>query len=104
MAKGMKTGGRQPGTPNRDKIPAQLLAEKLGVDPLEVLLNFVKGDWAALGYKSPHEAKMTSEMRLKAAGEVSQYIYPKRKAVEMTGEVEAAGITIKIVDYQAKKE
>jgi hypothetical protein len=65
----------------------------LGVDPFEILLLFAKGDWKGLGYKSETVVKyshgnpyktdvITADHRLKAASEASQYLHPKRKAIE----------------------
>lgn len=90
--------GRKRGTLNKNR---QILIEKaneLGVDPFEILLRFASGDWKGLGYdeeKYVHSAnengtfyKYTIEpaTRAKCASEACQYLHPKRKAVELTGE------------------
>lgn len=89
--------GRKKGTPNKRASDLAERAKELNVDPFDVLLFFTKGDWKALGYKASTETKVnhlgieyeveriTPEMRLQAAKEASQYIYPKRKALEHTG-------------------
>jgi len=86
--------GRKRGVKNRDSIPLKEKACELGVDPFEILLLFAKNDWEALGYKSqkitvfskhydPVEVDVISpEIRLKAAAEASQYLYPKLKTIE----------------------
>jgi len=72
----------------------QELLAKVNVDPLEVLLKFAAGDWKGLGYESEvyHHEKadgsvrmgyvITPELRLQAAKEASQYLYPKKKEAE----------------------
>lgn len=91
---GTKTGGRQKGTPNKRSTKAMKLAEELGVDPLKVILLFVKGDWEALGLDE-FEMKVTkdgsfpvrtitADMRLNAARDAAKYIYPQLKALELS--------------------
>ena len=94
---GERRGGRKKNTPNKRTQTLIERAEKLGIDPFEILLHFAEGDWEALGYKS--ETKLISagmgqtlyvdtiavEDRIQAAKEVCQYLYPKRKAIEHTG-------------------
>lgn len=88
-----KDAGRKPGAQNKRTLAVKELAEKMGVDPFEILLNFAKGDWKALGYDSPTVTVVTKQgpfecdvvspdNRLKAASEVCQYISPKLKAIE----------------------
>ena len=81
---GKKFGGRQKGTPNKKTFDAKLIAEQLDCDPFEILVHFAKGDADALGYKG---GTIPPDMRLQAAKEASQYLYPKRKAVEHSGEI-----------------
>jgi hypothetical protein len=87
--------GRRKGTPNRNVLPLIEKAQKLGIDPFEILLLFANGDAESLGYpacKIPNssdrglgEANCISiDQRLKAASEACQYLYPKRKAIEST--------------------
>lgn len=92
---GKRLGGRSKGTPNKRTLELKELAEKLGVDPFEILLLFAKGDYAALGYDE-FEEKMGAagipvsirtiepELREKAAKDACEYLYPKRKAIEVT--------------------
>ncbi|ODB82747.1 hypothetical protein A3193_18535 [Candidatus Thiodiazotropha endoloripes] len=74
MAKGVKTGGRQKGTPNKDKQP---------------LLDALEGKWP--GYhpviamaEIANDEKLPKELRFQAHKEVAQYIEPKKKAVELS--------------------
>lgn len=95
---GQKFGGRKAGTVNKRTQEAIDLAKKLKVDPLEILLLITKGDWKALGYDSPTITKVTSEgftveverieldHRIKSAKEACNYIYPKRKSIEIKDE------------------
>lgn len=112
MAKGQKFGGRQKGTPNKDPLALEARAKALGVDVFEIMVHFASGNWEKLGYdnecyfsETPKgEVKMgytiTPEMRMKASQELMKYIYPQKKAVELSGEVE--GIKIVIEDYSKK--
>jgi hypothetical protein len=54
-------------------------ADDMGVDVFEILLKFAAGDAGALGIEEP----IAPALRLKAALEAAQYIYPKRKAIEL---------------------
>ncbi len=102
-------GGRKKGVPNKAVIPLREKAEKLGLDPFQMLLHFANANWEALGYSSPTETKYTArgeayevplitpEHRLRALTELCQYLYPKLKAIEHTGkeaEVKASTVII----------
>jgi hypothetical protein len=80
--------GRKKGTPNKRTGEAREVFVKHKIDPLEVLALMAKGDWKALGYKEGEEPdqKLALELRFYAAKEGAQYLYPKRKAVEITNE------------------
>jgi hypothetical protein len=74
MALGHKTGGRTAGTPNqKTKEVAELLAS-LGHDPIEAMVTIARNPRASL------------QLRGRINAELAQYIYPKRKAVELSGE------------------
>lgn len=101
MAKALgssKTGGRAKGTTNKDKQALAERAKALGVDPFQILLLFAAGNWKALGYPEEFDHKSTkdgmvsvrvisADLRGKCASEACQYIHPKKKAIEHTGEV-----------------
>lgn len=81
----VKTGGRKKGTPNKQAEELRDIADRLGVNPFEVLLLFAKGDWKALGYKKRKYApdpEIHPSIRARAAAEANQYLHPKRKAIE----------------------
>jgi hypothetical protein len=94
-----KVGGRTKGTPNKSALPLQEKAKELGCDPFEILCRFALGDWQGLGYDKGITYQSTNkgdliekhiippELRSKAAAEAAQYLYPKRKAIEHSGEV-----------------
>jgi hypothetical protein len=69
-----KRGGRKKGTPNRKTFDAVEVINRLGVDPIAEMIKLAK-------------AKNTSpELKGRMWSEVASYIYPKRKALEVTGE------------------
>ena len=99
MANPLGIGGRKKGTPNKNRQVLLDKAKELGVDPFQILLLFAKGDWKALGYDSAETVtaitkdgqkifadRISPELRQKSAKDASEYLYPKRKAVELTGE------------------
>lgn len=91
--------GRPKGSPNKTSLPLHHLAEKLGCNPFEILCRFAIGDAKGLGYTvdvveqtTPkgdiiEKPLITPELRVKAASEAAQYLYPKRKAIEHSGEI-----------------
>lgn len=89
--------GRKKGTPNRKTIEAQAIADRLKVDPFELLLLYAKRDWKRLGYKSEvtikyigdnivEEPVISPELAASSASKACEYLLPKRKSVEVTGD------------------
>lgn len=109
-----KSGGRQKGTPNKDKKTLEEKCLELGFDPFEILAHFAKGDWKALGYESPTRVigyskdhgsieadVITPELRQSSAKEAAKYVHPQKKAVEhSTGQ---EGFKIIVESYIEKK-
>lgn len=97
---GERQGGRAKGTPNRATAQLQERAAALGVDPFEILCLFAKGDWKSLGYDREIFLTMEGEkscsyrftidpaVRAKCASDVASYLFPKRKAVELSTDPE----------------
>lgn len=95
-------GGRAKGTPNKRTWDARALAERLGVDPLEILLNFAKGDYKALGYNTATKTVVDADgnqvqvdridegMRQKAAKDAAPFIWPQLKGIELSGDASSA--------------
>jgi hypothetical protein len=73
MAKGHKTGGRAAGTPNRKTREVTELLESLGCDPIEGMARIAMNE-----QRSP-------ELRGRVYAELSTYLYPKPRAVEVSG-------------------
>ena len=73
-----KTGGRVRGTPNKatDAL-AQKLA-KLGCDPIEGLA------------KIALDPETKAELKVRCLSELAQYVYPKRKAMELASPEDSA--------------
>lgn len=69
-----KTGGRVAGVPNKATLPKLTLEERIkswGVDPLEVL--------------AMHAKDSDKQISIAAAKELAQYVYAKKRAVEVSG-------------------
>lgn len=110
-----KTGGRTKGTPNKNTQELIELADKLSVNPFEILLMIADGDWKGLGYPTKsrtqwtpsgieyEEDTITVEMRLSAAKEACQYLYPKRKAVELSAGDGYEPVKVFELKYERKK-
>jgi hypothetical protein len=77
MAIGRKTGGRAAGTPNRKTKEVTELLEAIGCNPIEGMATIAA------------DRKNTPELRGRMYAELAQYVFPKRKAVELTGDREA---------------
>lgn len=107
-----KEAGRPKESGNKDRVEIFKKAEELGVDPFVVLLHFVKGDFEALGYEEYSQRLTQSgaiinvltidpEVRAKCAMKACEFMYPKKKSVEVsTGDIKGAltlayGITSK---------
>lgn len=97
----VKYGGRTRGTPNRKTQNLFDKAHELNVNPFEILLLFAKGDWKSLGYDDGQRLKMvteggqhvyedviTAELRATSAKEACQYLYPKRRAIEVSADID----------------
>ncbi len=109
--------GRPKGRKNDRTLKMEMLAEKFQ-DPFELLMLFATGNWKALGYdnecyimEGPAGATkigytISPELRLAAAKEACQYLYPKMKAnLEEDEEFEVKSIEDKrALLEEAKKE
>lgn len=76
----IKTGGRQKGTPN--KRTADIVERLKGVDIVGELLEIAR-------------TTDKEDTRVTVYKELLKYVYPQRKAVEMTGEIELPKVKIK---------
>lgn len=80
MKKGTKLDGKIPGsgrvkgTPNRMTQTLQEICEKHNFHPFEALLEIAKD--------------VTHEHRFPALKEIAQYLYPKRKAIEVSQDID----------------
>ena len=81
MARGKKYGGRKAGTPNK-RASVQEICERHGVNPIEVLVEMCKPIEPGL---PPQEIMSRVANRFAAAKELCQYLYPKQKALEVSG-------------------
>src|SRR6266850_3764513 len=70
---GERRGGRQKGTINKSTASVQETLRRLKCDPIEGMARLALDD------------KNSAELRGKMFGELAQYLWPKRKAVEHSG-------------------
>lgn len=82
--------GRKPGTPNSKTQTLIDKCEAKGIDLFDAFLEIIQDKRA-----DPH-------LRFNALKEAAQYIYPKRKAIEHSGDQEN-GFKIILEDYRSKK-
>lgn len=110
-----RLGGRAKGTPNKNTKALLEKAEELGVDPFEVLLRFAAGDWKGLGYQKPQRQLVsmgrifyvdviTPQMRIYAADKACQYLYPKRKAVDLKMDQSDGTLVVQFVEASGHKQ
>lgn len=101
----MKSNSRK-GIPNKDTQYIVDLCQKHNLCPVEVLINVAKGDYKALGYKQMtikkvafggnlfEEDRITLDHRIDATKKLIDYIYPKRKAVQIETSAEDSAFTL----------
>jgi hypothetical protein len=75
MATGFKTGGRIKGTPNKKTTDIQQLLENLNCNPIEGMARIAENIEIDIG------------IRLNAYKELAQYMFPKRRAVDLNASV-----------------
>lgn len=84
--KGVRYGGRAKGTPNKNTLDIQAKLDALGCDPIQGMAEIAA------------EARAIGDFNLAGTmyKELAQYVAPKRKAVEVQGDVTlGGGLTIK---------
>jgi hypothetical protein len=101
--------GRPKGSVNKDPLALEERALAAGVDIFAIALQFAVADWEGLGYENEvyhketpaGEVKMgyviSPEMRLRAVETLMKYVYPQKKALEVSGGENALKIVIE--DY-----
>ena len=92
--------GKPKGTKTKRTKEVEEIAERLKVNPFELLCLFAKGDWKKLGYDNEcyfsegpdGQTKMgytiTPDMRLIAAKEATKYMYAAKRSVEVMAQVQ----------------
>jgi hypothetical protein len=90
--------GSRKGSPNSRTQDLFEITQRLGCNPFEVLIHFVKGDHEALGIEKYQVVSVTKygepieklsippELRQKSAKDACEYLFPKRKAIEISTE------------------
>lgn len=105
----MKTKGAK----NRKTFQVEEIAQKYKLEPIEVLLMAMNGDWKGLGYDSPTTTQFTAAgiefevpnltvtHRIDAAKQACKYLYSAKQTVTVEGGLQP--IKIIIEDYTSKK-
>ena len=91
MALGKKTGGRVKGTPNKTTLAVAERLEAIGCDPIEGMARI------AMDINTP------IDVRAKLYSELAQYIAPKRKAIEHSGEARGIEAMLDLLDIPLKE-
>jgi hypothetical protein len=86
-----KYGGRQPGTPNKRTQELKDRIEALGCDPVAAMVQ--------IGEEAMHSGD--HNLAFSVYKELMQYMYPKRKAIEVQATVEAEPMPIKVIGVSA---
>lgn len=86
MAKGIKTGGRQKGTPNKDTQDLFAICEKHGVSVFESLVMLTA-------------AEEDKDRKFSKLLELAPYLYAKRKDLNVAIDPDANEIRIRVIDY-----
>lgn len=88
-----KTGGRTKGTPNkRTQELCELMEDKFpGYNPVVQMAGIAL------------DKDVEINIRVQCAKEVAQYLYPKRKAVELKGEIEAGPVMEEVTRQKLTK-
>ncbi len=73
--KGVRYGGRAKGTPNKTSLEIADKLAALGCDPLEGMAQLAQ------------DPKTPIEVRGRMLSELAQYVAPKRKAIEHSGQI-----------------
>ena len=90
MALGYKTGGRTAGTPNHKTQVIAELPGSLGCDPIEGM--------ARIAMDERNRAELLGRM----FAQLAQYIHPKRKAVEHSGDSSAPAFQLVVMPAGAE--
>lgn len=99
---GKKTegSGRKKGTPNKRTLALKERMAELGCDPIEFMAKIVNGDMilpVVLGvYEGApiiEDMAPSYEIRVSCAKELAMYLYPKRKAIEVSNALDGEGNT-----------
>lgn len=98
--------GRPKGSVNKKTQELFDKASELGVDPFHILLLFAKGDHEALGYEKyqfkrfgenvVEELTISPDLRAKCAEKACEYLYSKRRAIDVEVDNDKGGITFQM--------
>ncbi|MBA3684060.1 MAG: hypothetical protein H0W72_02325 [Planctomycetes bacterium] len=83
-----RVGGRIKGTPNKRTQDVMDRLAELGCDPIEGMARIAMDEGAPI------------EVRSRMYSELAQYVAPKRKAIEHSGEIKGDGPQVRIILQQ----
>ena len=93
-----KSKGRPKGVRNKRTQEVAEIIANLDFCPVTALVHFAKGNWEALGYKTPQKEisigdgktlwvdRIDEQLRQKSAKELMPYVFPQLKGIEFKGE------------------
>lgn len=91
--KGQKTpgSGRKKGTPNKKTVELMQVLEKNNFDPGEELIYLYREARKIFEFRKKNSnlvgALSAMDRMIEVAEDIAQYVYPKKKAIEHSGEV-----------------
>ncbi len=114
--KGKKLGGRTKGTPNKKTEHFFDICTKRNHDPVEFNVMIAQNDWEALGYSKPtvtvytktgdsYEQDVISVSdRMSANNKLLDFMYPKRKSVEITNSEDSSNVFLMAYNPKTMKK
>lgn len=109
MAKGIKTGGRKKGVPNKTNAARAAEIAASGLTPMEYFMGILRGDPPQLPADAPESdraliLRVWEENRFSAAKELMAYCHPRLASIEakIDANVKHEGLLDRIAEAEAE--
>jgi hypothetical protein len=89
----IKTGGRKRGTPNKKTLFLHQLLEEKELDPIQGIISALR-DLDSVVVYAPEDQINLAKSKANIYLELMQYLYPKRKAIEIDSDDESEKVQI----------